>query len=199
MMRQRLVLFFLMYMLTGQGHAEVQTCGYSCLSTGDKQTFQTARAAFSRLIPALNRFGGEIQQTPRDDFVSAALVHKRFAFVSRETADVLREVRKTTDNIDLKNFYAAMEDNFVEMADIMLVGAAILDAKSRQSTEIATGVLESIVTGDAKSLVAPVVSMFDLDNRIKAFRQLMARRYPAILQSIKLEGERLHERSGIVF
>ncbi len=196
MIRSRMIILLVLCLLAYGGS---QACGYDCLSETDKLALNNARSDVSYLLPTFQNCIRDVNQLAPSDFLNSAYLHKRFAKVCYEIANILKKAHSKTVNPDLKAFYAVFGNNFSEVADLLTAGAAICDAKSRNSTQIATGVFESLVTGEAKNLVSPIVSMYDLNNRIDEFADLYNRRILAMSKSNEIAEKRLYKKLGIRF
>jgi len=200
MFKSRMIILLLLVILTSKAYASSPVCGgYDCLSETDKVALNNARSDVSYLIPTFQNCARDINQIAPGDFSNAAYVHKRFAKVTYEMANALKKAHGKTVNPELKSFYSVFGNNFSELGDLLTAGAAICDAKSRNSTQIATGMLEGLVTGEAKSLVSPIVSMYDLNNRISEFADLYNRRFLTMSKSNDIAEKRLYKKLGIRF
>jgi len=199
MLRTQLFIIFFLFFYTFNSYASDKHCGYACLSPEDQQGIKVIRSTLTNSIGSFNAFPNELRQTPKGNYLAASLIHKRMGDKLKDTANELNKTHKITGDPNLKFFYLTLEGIFVELADTLLVGAALLDAKSRDSTKIKVGLIEFLVTTDVKRLTTPIASKIELNNRIDSFTEILEQRFPLMIQTFQGAAKRLYKKTGIKF
>lgn len=193
----RIINFFMLLVLFSVSlGTNAQPCGIQCLSASDKQLLGQARNTTRNLLSEFKSLEKERgAQTP----ATAALVLRRSASWLKEYYEDYRDYRRRTENIPLANYYLKLSRSLQELSETCLAGAAVLDAIQANNASLLQGVGEAIAYGEARKLVGPVASNFELQARANAFQSLFERKSIQMERDLDAAWDELKKSSGIEF